>query len=218
MTQNYILEDGVNFWDMLNNENVSDSEEENICLLTKVPLIKNHIILHCGHKFNYLALLEEVKQQKARKHFINTIHFSYHSQFYCPYCRTVIDGLLPYISTECNEKIKFVNYPISLSIKHRECCYKYMSGKNKGQQCESVLAFESDIGTYCNKHHIMCKKKYSNNNNNTENDNSNTYNDFYKKHTIKEIKDILKQLNLPVSGNKKTLVERYFTHYQTNLS
>jgi len=25
-------------------------------------------------------------------------------------------------------------------------------------------------------------------------------------------------LNLPVGGNKKTLVERYFTHYQTNLS
>jgi len=217
MTQNYILEDGVSFWDMLNNVDDSDSEEENKCLLTKVQLQKNHIILHCGHKFNYLALLEEVKQQKSRKHFINTIHFSYYSQFYCPYCRTIIDGLLPYIPVECNEKIKFVNYPISLSIKHRECCYKYMSGKNKGQQCDSGLAFESDIGTYCNKHHIMCIKKYSNNTKD-DNTNDNTYNEFYKKHTIKQIKDILNQLNLPVGGNKKTLVERYFTHYQTNLS
>lgn len=213
MTQNYILEDGINFWDMLNDDD-GDENDDNVCFLTKVPLTKNHIILDCGHKFNYFALIEEVKQQKTRKQYINPIKFSYTSQFYCPYCRKIIDGLLPYIPVEYEEKIKNVNYPASLAIKHRNCCYTYLSGKNKGQQCSSFSAFESDIGTYCNKHYGMCKNKYSKNNQNNDINQSNDINqiiEFSNKHTVKEIKELLKQLNLPVSGNKKTLVERYLS-------
>jgi len=214
MTQNYILEDSINFWDMLNDDD-GDDNNDNVCFLTKVPLTKNHIILECGHKFNYFALIEEVKQQKTRKVYSNPYNFSYCNQFYCPYCRTIIKGVLPYIPHEFEEKIKYVNYPASSSIKHHNCCYTYLSGKNKGQQCSSFSAFESDIGTYCLKHYGMSKNKYSKsiqNNEIIQNNKSiqNNEIEFSNRHTVKEIKELLKQLNLPVSGNKKTLVERLF--------
>lgn len=206
MTQNYVLEEGINFWEMLNNiDSDDDNNKEEECLLTKVSLTRNYIKLDCGHTFNYLALFEEVKQQKTRKLYVNPIHFSHSSQFYCPYCRKVINGLLPYIPSECAEKIKNVNFPLSLSIKHRECSYVYNRGKMKGEKCSANSAYESDIGIYCYKH----QNKYSNNTNENYSD---EFNDFYRKHTINEIKNILKELNLHVSGNKKTIVERYFNY------
>lgn len=218
MTQNYILEGGISFWDMLNEIDSNDDNNKEECLLTKVPLTRNYIKLDCGHKFNYLALFEEVKQQKTRKPYTNPIKFSYNSQFYCPYCRKIINGLLPYIPDECEEKIKYVNFPFSLSIKHRECSYVYKSGKNKGNKCCALSAYETDNGTYCYTHH----NKYSNNKKNITDisdisgNYSEEFNEFYKKHTVNEIKNILKELKLPVSGNKKTIVERYFNYKNAN--
>lgn len=243
MTQNYILEDGVNFWDMLNdnddndyndhndyNKNHYESDEklekatkvDSICLLTKLPLTKNYIQLDCGHTFNYSALLEEVKHQKKRRNYKNPIQFSYYCQFYCPYCRKIMNGLLPYIPTECKEKIKYVNSPTSLSIKHRDCSYIFSSGKNKGNKCCSNSAFDTDIGTYCNRHYTICLNKILKLNNKHKKENklenkfTNTEKEFiqfYKTHTIPQIKEILRKLNLNTSGNKKTLVERYFMNH-----
>lgn len=220
MTHNYIIEDGINFWEELNKEDNAELEDS-FCLLTKLPLTRNHISLDCGHKFNYIPLFEEIIQQKTRKVYINPIQFSHTSQFYCPYCRKVMNGLLPYIPTEYFEKIKNINYPSSLSIKHHECLYVYKSGKNKNSKCSSTSAYETNNGVYCDKHQQIVKtslnkhSKYSdnkNNNININNTNTNEYNEIYKKYTIPQLKFILKSLNLPVNGNKKILVERYIAN------
>ena len=46
-----------------NNKNTEN--EENCCLLTKEPLQHIHIVLACGHKFNYIPLYREVIAQKT---------------------------------------------------------------------------------------------------------------------------------------------------------
>jgi len=51
---NYIIENNVNFYDELNKELLEESINDNICLLTHVPLEQNPITLECNHKFNYI--------------------------------------------------------------------------------------------------------------------------------------------------------------------
>ena len=51
--------------DNTNNDNAENENEDNCCLLTKEPLQNIHIVLSCGHKFNYIPLYREVIAQKT---------------------------------------------------------------------------------------------------------------------------------------------------------
>ena len=71
---NYIIEDELDFFAELQkslNENENENENEELCLLSKEPLIKDEtIVLECGHKFNYISIFNEIKQQKCKKFMI----------------------------------------------------------------------------------------------------------------------------------------------------
>lgn len=216
MTHNYIVEDNINFWDELNNDGHEENEhdESDCCLLTKLPLATNFITLDCGHKFNYMPLFEEIKHQKASDIYNNYILFSRANQFYCPYCRKVINGLLPYIPSQVSDKVKYINYPSTLSIKHHNCSYVYKSGKNKGNTCNSNSGYETEHGVLCYKHHKNHKTIHETSTNETITHDKyfNNYDEYYKKYTVIQLKSILRKLSLPVTGNKQQLVERLIAH------
>ena len=71
---NYIIESNLNFYDLLNdalkedtnNDNDNDNDnEESLCLISNTLIKKETCItLHCGHKFNYQPLFNEIESQK----------------------------------------------------------------------------------------------------------------------------------------------------------
>ena len=71
--------------------------EEPACLITNEPLNAFHIMLVCGHKFNYEPLYQEVLRQKGRLGMHNYYEKIGIHQIKCPYCRTLSTQLLPYI-------------------------------------------------------------------------------------------------------------------------
>ena len=154
---NIILEDNVNFYEELKNLDFDD--DDNVCLLTNLPLDDNMITLPCNHSFNFFPLYNEVVNQKTGHHIgleINRLTFT---QIKCPYCRQKYNKLLPHI--RLNEKMLYisgVNSPEKICMDFKDCSYIFKSGKNKGNFC-SKTAFHSSNGCYCDTH----QKRVSNN-------------------------------------------------------
>ena len=104
--------------------------EEKKCLISGDKLGENIVKLECGHTFNYNSIFNEVVNQRK----INTLEVQKISnrQIKCPYCRTIHNGILPYI--DGYKKILHVNvenYIETLNI----CEAVLKSGKRKGQKC-----------------------------------------------------------------------------------
>lgn len=155
---NIILEGNINFYEQLNNLD-SDDEDENVCLLTNLPLDDNKITLPCNHSFNFFPLYKEVVNQKTGSFVgleINRLSFN---QIKCPYCRQKYDQLLPHIrlSNEMNY-INGVNSPERLCMDFKDCAYIFKAGKNKGNNCPKT-AFHSSKGCYCNTHQKIIYNK-----------------------------------------------------------
>ena len=104
----YIIEGNVNFQEELYKllDEESDNEDE-LCQITGLPLKDKHIILECGHHFNYNALYTEIYKQKYEyKTYetcdlseINLAKFINSKLDYfikCPYCRNIQFTILPY--------------------------------------------------------------------------------------------------------------------------
>lgn len=151
----YKIEGNINFYDELlkdvDDANASENTNTSVCLLTGLPLTKNHLKLPCSHTFNYEALFNEVYNQKQYNEY-NV----YALQIYdvkCPYCRNVTHNLLPYVPTIKKQKINGVNSPDKYTMLHKQCSYRFMRGKNKGEMCNQN-GFETDDGDLCEKHWI----------------------------------------------------------------
>lgn len=139
----------------LNLDTNTDDEkyDENICLITKMPLTTNYIKLGCNHTFNYVPLFNEVCNQKIAKNKILDVTSLYVNQIKCPYCRTKFDNLLPYLPDEGVNKVNGVNHPLKYSMFLSNCKYILKSGKNKGNPCNKLCNFD-----YCTKHKNIIEK------------------------------------------------------------
>ena len=133
------------FTEMLEMLDKEDDNKENNCLIDGDTLKENHIELKCSHKFNYLSLLNEIMIQKKKNHL--ETHKIKPFQIKCPYCRTIHDGILPYILNQFSDKIKGVNWPPSKVLKFKKCTSVLKSGKRKGEIC-GISCFN----TLCNRH------------------------------------------------------------------
>lgn len=154
---NYIIPDGFDFYKELKNE--IDSKEnaiqtdDNLCLIDGTPLKETSITLDCGHKFNYVSLLNDVYEEKYSR-FKNYAYYSYSStrlydnQLRCPYCRQIQENILPYLPDIYCKKIRGVNYPPALSMGTHQCDYIFKSGKNKGKMCSKKCYRKQ-----CNQHY-----------------------------------------------------------------
>ena len=172
-SKNYIIDgdaDGViegDFFSQLKNMLTRSEDdtgnEDDCCLLTKEPLKNIHIILSCGHKFNYIPLYREVIAQKTIGLSPNgyyTSHSLKKNEIKCPYCRNVQDKLLPYIEYDEVKKMVGVNYPAKMSMTSQPCTYSSVnsatSKKGKKSACKEC-AVELCNGTYvCKKHYDAC--------------------------------------------------------------
>ena len=93
---NYITDGGINFYEeLMKNEEI---DENNVCLLSNLPLDLTHIELPCSHKFNYIYIFNEVRSSKKP----NALNIGYNNNYsihsheiMCPYCRKRFDLLLP---------------------------------------------------------------------------------------------------------------------------
>jgi hypothetical protein len=146
----YVIEDGINFMDLLNSGSDDEPDnDDNLCLISYIPLINNPVALSCGHKFNYKPLYNDVIQQKS---YLNLQARSLSiNQFRCPYCRSIQDKLLPTISGY--DKIRGVNSPVKYCMYLNKCSHTFKNGKKKGCGCD-----KNTNATYCNTHakqHLM---------------------------------------------------------------
>ena len=155
MNINYIIDDDIEFFKEINNDEfLSDNEEDNVCLISQTPLSNNTIKLSCNHSFNYRELYKEVVKQKQSKRtsmdpYIVKLR---EHEFLCPYCRQKQHKLLPNIKTRDGINLIYgVNAPAKYCMPHNQCQYITKSGKNKGQPCDKS-GFNYDHGCYCFKH------------------------------------------------------------------
>ena len=140
---NYILPENFDFYSELKKENqkVEEPEEdEEVCLISGQSLIPTSCIkLDCGHKFNYLPLLNSIHEEKinmnSKSHYYYSSAYLREHQLRCPYCRQIQEKILPYYPELHKKRVRGVNFPTSLSMGTNECNHVFKSGKNKGVFC-----------------------------------------------------------------------------------
>jgi hypothetical protein len=172
-SKNYIIHgdtDGViecNFFTQLKNmlnhsEEAGENEcenEDNCCLLTKEPLQTIHIVLACGHKFNYVPIYREVIAQKTiglSSSGYYTSHSLRRNEIKCPYCRNVQDKLLPYLEFDGVTKMSNVNHPAKMSMTSQPCMY---SANLKSKKSKKITSCK-ECAINCHNGIYVCKKHY----------------------------------------------------------
>lgn len=184
------------FEELLNQE---EEIEENICLITNEKLENNYIKLNCNHKFNYLALYNEVVYQKTKKILDNSRLKI--NEIKCPYCRDVTDKLLPYYKYYNIPSVRGVTNPEKYTMKIQECEHR-----RNNKKCSRPGCITKD-GIFCNIHMKIKKIDEEMIENMDEEFNKN-----YKKKTIKELREELKNSKLKISGRKEELIKRLYVH------
>jgi hypothetical protein len=112
--EKYTIEGNVNFYDELYKS--LDVEEEleddtHICLITHLPLTDKHVVMECGHKFNYMPIYYDIVNHKKIFNGMEGSHGKLHiTQIRCPYCRKKQCTLLPYYEELGLAKVNGVNF------------------------------------------------------------------------------------------------------------
>ena len=197
----YIIEGGIDFYSELNKteDNPEDKAEDNnnICLISKELLSENFITLPCNHKFNYIPLYKEIILQKTLVSYLE-IKKPLPHQIKCPYCRQIINKLLPYIPINDVDKIPSVNFPLSKCMKHLDCQQQL---KNKSMCNRSAYTINGE--TYCENHWLKKKTKQI--------EWTDEMDKYSKNKKITDLKKILRENGLKTYGNKKELINRIIT-------
>ena len=129
--------------------------EHDDCLISSTPLNAFHVVLECGHKFNYEPLYQEVLRQKGRIGMHNYYEKIGTHQIKCPYCRTMTNQLLPYIGPHpLIKRLSGVNSPAHVCMPGIAC-----------SRCKANAFYEHDSNLYCLRHYncaLKAKSKVSN--------------------------------------------------------
>ena len=113
----YNIEGGIDFFSELyksldieeNSQKIE--EDDNLCLITNQPLVDKHVILECGHKFNYIPLFNDIKNHKQKFNIFEGCNTKLKTnEIRCPYCRNKQNGVLPYYEELNIKKINGVNF------------------------------------------------------------------------------------------------------------
>ena len=122
----YNIEGGINFFNELYKsldieENEFKTEDDNnLCLISNHPLIEKHIVMDCGHKFNYIPLFLDIKNHKQKfNNMEGGVSHLKNDEIRCPYCRKKQKGVLPYYEELSLIKINGVNY---IDVDNNQTC------------------------------------------------------------------------------------------------
>ena len=192
---NYIVEGDFDFFKELNdsaNESINNesinNECINECMISRLPLTHNSIILPCKHAFNYLPLFKELCIHQNE---------NYVRKIKCPYCRTAFNKFIPFIPLPGVIKIIGINHPKKDCMPAPKCSVVLTIGPRKGLTCNRD-GMTSDEGTFCEKHNHYIKQEVW-----TEG-----MAKLMKDKSVIELKQMLKERGLKVGGVKKELVKR----------
>lgn len=110
----YKIEGGIDFflelYKSLDEEDI-ESNNDNICLITNLPLLDNYFKMDCGHSFNYLPLYLDIKNHKQKFNGMEGSSSRLNkNEIRCPYCRKKHNGVLPYYEELNLPKLDGVNY------------------------------------------------------------------------------------------------------------
>jgi len=159
----YNIEGGINFFSELY-KSLDDEDEDtqdNLCLITNLPLKDNFFKMDCGHKFNYIPLYLDTKNHKQK---FNGMEGSSSrlskNEIRCPYCRNRHKGVLPYYEELGLDKIDGVNYinpnykePVNTSAYYKLCQF-LTPNPNFNPLGEN--ASETNIQSSINCKHFLC--------------------------------------------------------------
>jgi trehalose utilization protein len=169
---NIIIEDNIDFYKQLHElDSEEEDDDDQICLLTKIPLDQNKIVLPCNHSFNLYPLYKEVCNQKLRTStsYLETNRLNF-NQMKCPYCRQIFDFVLPHV--RINKKMGFhngVNSPEKICMtSFHSCSHVLKSGKQKDTPCGKI-GYYTEHGCYCMTHQTSVAKRISITNNKINN-------------------------------------------------
>ena len=112
------------FTELLEEEMNTTNNYSNTCLISGEALNDTHVCLPCNHKYNYYPIYREVINQRKTSTFRT-------AQIKCPYCRTKHPYVLPYISMEGVESIRWVNGPARYQLLPNKCIYVFKSNASK---------------------------------------------------------------------------------------
>jgi uncharacterized Zn finger protein (UPF0148 family) len=182
MTKNYIMDEGVNFYEELYKslDDPAFEDEQELCLITNAPLTENWVKMECNHKFNYVPLYNDILNHKKNFNKLER-RILKSGEIRCPYCRNIQNTLLPYHDISGVKLTHGVNYfdetidkqnKITLDNGYAQgvCAYsvKYCTVLENGIKSEQVVActntyvkpFELDGKTYCITHKYLAMKDY----------------------------------------------------------
>ena len=136
----YNIEGDIDFYaELYKSLDIEDNleEDKNICLITSQPLTDKHVIMSCGHKFNYIAIYKDIVNHKQKFNQKECTTGALDAdQIRCPYCRKKQNNLLPYYEELGLEKVNGVNFYdpnikktnySSYSSNHKKCMFKYLN-------------------------------------------------------------------------------------------
>jgi len=167
MDKKYKIEGNIDFFSELYKslDEEDANEDDNRCLITNQPLTDRYVKLKCGHSFNYLPLLNDIKNHKEKFNHLEGSHTKLkQDEIRCPYCRSRQTEVLPYYEDLYPSKIHGVNciipflnyYPNYSTYKPPNsfignCCFNIESNNNYYCPANNVYNFE-DGKTYCYSH------------------------------------------------------------------
>jgi uncharacterized Zn finger protein (UPF0148 family) len=175
----YTIEGNIDFYSELYksmDEDIEDVNDDNLCLITNLPLTDLFVKMECGHKFNYKPLFYDIQNHKKKfnnmeRHTLRILEIR------CPYCRKIQKNLLPYHEGIGIEKVHGVNfYDEKLYMSENKsnskskfvtgkCYYEYMNYKEPPHNvflCSNTcVELVEEIGkTYCIIHKYTAQKNF----------------------------------------------------------
>jgi len=235
---NVIIEDNINFYDLIYNDNNDDDNDNNDltqkndtinniekCLISNLPLDITSIQLPCKHKFNYHYLFKEVYSQKKiyNPYKIGVYNFSDFNQnnFLCPYCRTIVCELLPPAIDIKNVKSiininsqKNNNKITSIKLKCNIDSYDTTANgfMTNVENCnENDTVYVTPYGHFCLMHYKCIKYVKNRKQKNIKKIVDYPIPELVKyerKYKLSELKDFCKNNNIIDNGSKKELIIR----------
>jgi hypothetical protein len=132
-------------------------DSKNVCLITNNVLSEHHVILECGHKFNYIPLFNDIRAHKTKFNCLEANHVKI-NEIRCPYCRARQKTLLPYYPELGLPKIVGVNKePLVLPSR------VYIVGACQYEAClntQYICKLECDGNLYCYMHYNMRQRAH----------------------------------------------------------
>ena len=188
MEKNYIIEDsdGINFYEELYKslDQPSTDINEELCLITNLPLTENFVELECKHKFNYVPLYNDILIHKKTFNRLESRMLK-SNEIRCPYCRNIQTKLLPYYDIAGVKEVHGVNHFDELQEKSQKMNMSdYVKGKCAyiTSYTISVNGVETSKKTCCTNTHVK-----------TLDLNGNTYCYHHKYYAIKDYNKTMKQ-------------------------